>query len=327
MKMACGRREDCEVQVSLAQKLDSDRCISSAKRAAVESAFSLPPIPHLDECFLRHETAHAPNGLPLEALVPANAEHTCDDPNAPAFVMVPGLGMDGWGFFRQLPLGAISNLHLFQMPNAPAPEEQGLGHFARHVEDYIVARGLDKRPGGVIVGGCSMGGAVSLHIATRQRIKLRGLALIGTFADCKHLAFWKRWAAPLSWILPLHRSRFIARHVVKKTRYFGALAPAEADFLCNWKVERNQNYFGRAVMALTRQKQLDAAAKLKTPAYITHGKQDYILPFAAGEELAKAIPNSRWHPMDDAGHAIFFTHAEAMNTALAKFISETRVGE
>lgn len=313
------------MQVTRAQNLDA--LTSRAKHVAVESTSSLPALPDLDESFLKLETVHAPNGLALEALVPAHAEHTCTDPNAPAFVMVPGLGMDGWGFFRQLPLGAISSLHLFQMPNDPAPGEKGLGHFARHVEDYIIARGLDKRPGGVIVGGCSMGGAVSLHLATRARIKLRGLALIGTFAHCKHLAIWKRWAAPLSWVLPLHRSRFIARHVVKKTRFFGALAPAEADFLCNWKVERNQRYFGRAVMALTRQDQLTAAASLKTPTFVTHGKLDYVLPFAAGEEIAKTIPQTHWLPINDAGHAIFFTHADAMNSALAKFISTTQVGE
>lgn len=281
----------------------------------------LPPEPSLHEHHLKLERVYSPEGVALEALVPSDGAFACKDPNAPALVLVPGLGMDGWGFLRQLPLAAIAHLHLFQMPNDPAPGEHGLGHFARHVEDYIRARGLDRHPGGVVVGGCSMGGAVSLHLATRQRIALKGLALIGTFGHCRHIPVWQRIAAPLSWVLPLHRSRFIARHVVKKTKYFGQVSPEEADFLCNWKVERTQRYFGRAVMALTRQKQLDAASDLKIPTLVTHGRHDYVLPFAAGEELAKTIPNADWLPLEDAGHALFFTHAPAVNHAIAKLLA------
>jgi pimeloyl-[acyl-carrier protein] methyl ester esterase len=279
------------------------------------------PIPQsLLNAPLRSETVRSPQGVALEALVPNLPEFTCTDPHAPAIVLVPGLGMDGWGFLRQLPLGAMAHLHLLQMPNEAAPDEKGLGHFARHVEDYIRARGLDRHPGGVIVGGCSMGGAVSLHVATRARVPLRGLALIGTFGHCRHLPLWQRIAAPLAWVLPLHRSRFIARHVVKKTRYFGAVTSDEAEFLCNWKVQRTQGYFGRAVAALTRQNQLAAASKLKLPTLVTHGQDDFVLPFAAGEELAATIPNAIWKPSKEAGHAIFFTHADAVNMAVAELI-------
>ena len=125
----------------------------------------------------------------LEALRPAAAPYLCPHAAAPALVLIPGLGMDGLGFVRQLPLGAVADLHLFQMPNEARDGEEGLGHFARHVEDYIRATRLEERAGGVVLGGCSMGGAVSLAVALRGRVRLRGLILLGTFGNCVHV----RW--------------------------------------------------------------------------------------------------------------------------------------
>ncbi len=281
---------------------------------------TLPPIPALDHNEFQLRAVQADGHGELHALIPSRKHYLCENPNAPALVMVPGLGMDGLGFIRQLPLGSLTDLHLFQTPNEPAPSEEGLGHFASHVEAYIKASRLEERPGGVILSGCSMGGAVTLCTALRGRVKLRGIILLGTFGHCRHLPWWQRFFAPAIRVQPLNLGRKFARKVIQHTTYFGKINSNEADWLVDSKLQRTRDYFTRAVMALTRQNQIEAAKKLNLPTLIVHGRKDYVLPYPAGEELHAAIPNSKLVTLDDSGHALFFTDHEIVNRAMAEFI-------
>ena len=103
----------------------------------------LPPPPSLDDTHLRVENISTDAHGELEAFRPAGAPYLCTDEHAPQLLLVPGLGMDGLGFLRQLPLGACAHLHFFQMPNDPAAGETGLHQYARYVEDYILTRKLE----------------------------------------------------------------------------------------------------------------------------------------------------------------------------------------
>lgn len=281
----------------------------------------LPAVPSLDQSQLRTARAATEGGAGLEALVPSAAPYVCADAHAPVLVLAPGLGMDAQGFIRQLPLGAVADLHLFQTPNEGVEGEEGLGHFARHVEGYIRARGLEQRPGGVILGGCSMGGAVSLAVAIRGRVKLRGLVLIGAFGNSAHLCWLVRACAPtLAHCIPLRLSRRAARGVVAHTGFFGRLSSGEADWMVSCSLERTRGYYVRAAAALTRQNQIAAARGLQLPTLILHGTNDHVLPYRAGVELAEAIPGARLVTLQDAGHALFFTHCESVNAAVAEFL-------
>ena len=281
----------------------------------------LPPAPSLEMKHLLVRTVRSGVSGEMESLVPAAEPYRCQATDAPPFVLVPGLGMDAMGFMRQLPLGALSDLHLFQMPNDPVDGEEGLACYARHVEEYIIATGLDQRQGGVILGGCSMGGAVSLAVALRGRIKLRGLVLIGTFGSCRHLPRWQRRAAPLSRILPLALLRAIMWTVVAHTPKFGLVNPQEAEWLVSFRLRRTQRYFHAAIMALTRQEQVAPAAKLRVPTIVLHGKRDSVLPYAAATELASTIPDAKLVTLENSGHSLFFTHHDVVNNAIAEFIS------
>ncbi|MCY3018107.1 MAG: alpha/beta hydrolase [Planctomycetota bacterium] len=259
--------------------------------------------------------------MELEALVPAEQPYLCADARAPALVLAPGLGMDGLGFIRQLPLGAVADLHLFQTPNEATEGEDGLGHFAWHVEAYIQARRLDQRAGGVVLGGCSMGGAVSLAVAIRGRVKLRGLILIGSFGNCAHVSWPLRmWGPLLARCLPFGLARRFVRQVVARTHFFGRIAPGEADWLVSCKLDRTRGYYIRAAIGLTRQDQIAAARSLTVPTLVLHGTRDHVLPHKAGVELARNIPGARLVTVEDSGHAVFFTHHGIVNAEIAAFL-------
>jgi pimeloyl-ACP methyl ester carboxylesterase len=287
---------------------------------AKKDAATLPPLPSLAREHVRVESAETYGFGTLEALVPAAAPYACSDPCAPALLLVAGLGVDGLSFIRQLPLGMIAHLHLIQTPNAAAAGEEGLGAYARYAEAYIQSRGLDEQPGGLIVGGASMGGAISLLMAVRGRVKLRGLVLLGTFGSCKHLPLYQRVLAPLAYVVPygfMRSSSWLAK------TYLGLhnTSREEAWWMAKPLMHRTHGYFGRTIRALTRFEQIASAAKLRVPTLVMHGALDPVLPLAAGKELAQTIRGARLVVVDNARHSLFFTHPDAVNAAIAEFIA------
>jgi pimeloyl-ACP methyl ester carboxylesterase len=55
---------------------------------------------------------------------------------------------------------------------------------------------------------------------------------------------------------------------------------------------------------------------------VLHGTNDWILPHAASEEMARTIPGARLVSVEGGGHGFFFTHAEPTNAAMASFIRD-----
>lgn len=280
----------------------------------------LPPLPAPDADPWSIDPFAYPGLETVDALRPARAPYRNENPDAPALVLIPGLTMDSRDYIRQLPLGAVADIHTLQANNNAVDGEESFGHFARHVEEYILAQKLEERPGGFVIGGSSMGGAISLAICARGRVNPRGLVLIGSFANCMHLPFYQRFFAPLSWYLPLdfakHSLRVFSRFV-RNSR--GALGQ-DLRFMWSRHLHHTHGYYGRAIMALTRQNQIPQIQKFTLPTLVIHGTNDWVLPYSAGVEMSKAIPGARLVTIDGAGHILFYTHANAVNSAMAEFL-------
>lgn len=285
------------------------------------AALELPAIPSLDRSHLRLEPCRAPSFSSVGALVPAAQPYLCADPNAPALLMIPGLGVDGLSFIRQLPLGALSSLYFLQTPNHGCEGERGLHAYARFAEEFILDHRLDQRPGGLVLGGASMGGAVSLAVAIRGRVKLRGLVLIGTFGSARHLPLFQRVLAPLAYVIPMGFFRKAVWLLAGRTG-LRRCSREEGEWMASPLVSRSLRYYGRAVMALTRQEQIEAAGKIAVPALVLHGERDPVLPLAAGVELAETLPRATLLKITGAGHSPFFSHAPEVNAAIARFLRE-----
>lgn len=58
------------------------------------------------------------------------------------------------------------------------------------------------------------------------------------------------------------------------------------------------------------------------PALVLHGEHDAVTPCAAGEALAQALPNARFHNVAGAGHAPFLTDPDAAARRLQEFFDE-----
>ncbi|HEY2709692.1 MAG TPA: alpha/beta hydrolase [Caulobacteraceae bacterium] len=67
---------------------------------------------------------------------------------------------------------------------------------------------------------------------------------------------------------------------------------------------------------------LEAISKLTMPSLVLHGDEDKTVPFAWGEALAAALPNSRFAPIVGAGHNFLVANGEATTKALLDFLRE-----
>ena len=297
----------------------SSDCIRSPSIEKVAHP-ALPLPPDADDSQVAIETFEARGFEPVEVLRPAKSPYRSTDSAAPAMILIPGLGMDCRGYIKQWPLGAVADLHLPQAINSPISGEDGLGHFARHVEEYIVSKGLDRRPGGFVIAGSSMGGAVGLNLCLRSHLRPRALVLMGSFANAAHLPFYQRALAPLARYLPIDIARRMGRAVAGRFDRVCGFKGSDVRWMVADGMRRSRGYYDRAIMALTRQNQIPDARRLKVPTLVIHGTDDWVLPHAAGVEMAKAIPDARLVSVEGAGHGVFFTHAERVNAEIAAFL-------
>lgn len=62
-------------------------------------------------------------------------------------------------------------------------------------------------------------------------------------------------------------------------------------------------------------------AKIDVPTLVIHGEADQIVPIAAaGERTAKLVPGAKLVKIADGPHAVNWTHAEEVNSALLEFL-------
>ena len=280
----------------------------------------LPPPPALDQEALRLEQKTVSGIGIVEGWVPKHSPQREQTSQAPALICVPGLGMCARSFVRQLPLARYSELHCLQYPKYGMPGEQGLGHFAAYLETYIRAHDLENRPGGVVLMGTSMGGAVSMLTAIRAKVKLRGLMLVGTFASKRYLSAVQRNLAPFSWVMNRFLMNFIGRKQLHKTKVFGTFNRDEAEYMLTCLNYHSNSSLYRAAVGLTRLELLDQLKNVTLPSLVIHGTNDYVLPHKSGEMIAKTLPNAEFVTVKDGGHALFFIEHEPTNAAMARFL-------
>ncbi len=63
-------------------------------------------------------------------------------------------------------------------------------------------------------------------------------------------------------------------------------------------------------------------AGIRIPVLLLHGAKDRVADVKLAEELASALLDSRLHVIDDAGHALPFTHADKCRTLTGNFFSD-----
>jgi len=193
---------------------------------------------------------------------------------------------------------------------------------AAGVED-IVATLDDLGVGRAWLFGSSVGGTLALEFALRQRQRTAGLLLYGTSPV-------GRWREDWPWALPASRLDDWVAGFTDPARYDESLrrmAPSVADDpeVRRWyaRLLRNSSTPHGAAVLLRAYQAMDLRPRLRlvdVPTLVMQRRGDRIVPLAAGERLAQAIPGARFQLLEGDDHFLWHGETATLLKALQRFV-------
>lgn len=202
------------------------------------------------------------------------------------------------------------------------PQLEGDG---ANIKDFIIKNNLND----VCLIGWSLGGMVSLNLASELKDRIKSLVVIGTnarFTQSDDFDYgiskqvlekiYKRmqndFQGTLEWFYKFcfssnERSRNEYSHVIKLLGDF--IAPVNSDELL-YGLKLLMDFDVRNILAF-----------ISAPTLIIQGGQDRVCPVSAAGFLSREIKNSKTEIFNDAGHAPHLTEPDRVNRLIEEFIA------
>ena len=232
-------------------------------------------------------------------------------------VLVHGLGSRAEDWANLMPQLKQAGFHVYAIDllgygrsSRPVSASYSIPEEAQYVEDFLAQRGLEK----VNLVGWSMGGWVSMRVALDQPERVGRLVLCDSaglrFAPTFTVFDFEPTTIPavrrlyrLLMPQPTEVPDFLARDMIRKFKRL------------NWVVDRS----ARSMFA--GNDLLDGKlGSLQMPTLIIWGKQDHLIPLAAGVSLHSQIPQSVLQIYDGCGHLAPGQCANRIGPKLADFL-------
>ncbi len=180
-----------------------------------------------------------------------------------------------------------------------------------------------------VLGGFSMGGAISIHyVAKYNGAHIAKLALFGAAAPV--------WTSRSDYPYGFSKEAVNGLITLSKTnrplllenfgKIFAASDTALPAGIGNWlgviNLEASPFATTQSLVALRDTDLRPELSKIKIPTVIFHGVKDKICEFALAEQMHKGIANSTIIRFENSGHGLFVEEREKFNDELLKFIKQ-----
>jgi pimeloyl-ACP methyl ester carboxylesterase/DNA-binding CsgD family transcriptional regulator len=208
-------------------------------------------------------------------------------------------------------------------------DRRGCGHSARDAVDITIDTGtLDLRAvtsaattGRVAVLGISLGGQSALRLAARDPLLVERLVLYGTpgamnekeratslaMADL-YLANWAVASDSMARLVGLEPGPMLDQAVVSQRRAAGAEAVS-------------------AIVRASRESVLGDAEQVTAPTLVIHSRDDRVVPFRHGRELAAAVRGARLHEIGGQHNFLSDPFRDDVVMAMQSFLAESAAVE
>lgn len=230
-------------------------------------------------------------------------------PEKTAVLLVHGAGGTYHVWRHQLGLEAPGFYQVaVELPGHGRSAGQGcasIGEYREFLSGFIAAAGL----GPVVLVGHSMGGAIALDFALHYPDLLRGLVLVGTGARLRVASFVLE-------AVQKGEARALVRYAYAPGADPALVAEAEKEFDLTPAGVRYNDF-----LACDRFDVMGRLGEVRTPTLVLCGDQDVLTPVKYARYLEANIPGARLVLVPEAGHMVMWEQPEAVNRALAQFLS------
>ena len=246
----------------------------------------------------------------------------------PILVLHGGLGLDHSYFLPALEAwGEFATVHLYDHEGngrSSAPDDYAsitLDTMADDVFAVADALGLET----FVLYGHSYGGFIAQIAALKHPERLKGLILASTCAKLGYWADFPDWAPPEAQAaVDKLFSEPMSDDKVWSETWLAAfwrdpdpekLAAVHAATVYKSAAVRNSNAL------LQDFNVLDELANLEVPTLLLAGRDDFITPVEAHEDMDAKLPNSTLIMFEESGHLPFITEAEDYTAAVRDWVS------
>lgn len=243
-------------------------------------------------------------------------------------VMLHGWGMHS-GILREAAERLAENFRvtLVDLPGhgrsgPPASEEAfELGGLAEALLEVV--------PEGAVWLGWSLGGMVAMAAAAVAPERIAGLVLVGSSPRFVRQRGWEHAMEPA--VLEAFWGDLLRNYKATLTRFLALQSRGPDNAKESLRRLRGQLFEHgepdhaalRGGLRILREADLRGALhQIECPALVLLGERDTLVPVAAGEALAGALPRARLQRLPGAGHAPFLSHLDAFVAAVSDFLTD-----
>lgn len=185
----------------------------------------------------------------------------------------------------------------------------------------MAARLLRGAPARFALLGTSMGGYVALEVVRQAPERVSGLALVSTSAradSADQLAARRRQSEMVE------QGRFDALVDAAYPAVVAERNESAPGLLGAWRAMAAavgpEGFLRQQAATMARSDSCDLLAGITCPTVVVHGAQDRLIPVAAGEEIAAAVPGATLRLVADAGHFLLLEQPEAAEAIVDEFL-------
>jgi 3-oxoadipate enol-lactonase len=241
--------------------------------------------------------------------------------SGPSLVLVNGLGLGRWGWFKQVPDLSRSFATITFDARRRSDRGLGVGDLAGDVADLLGHLGVNNAH----VLGASLGGFVAQELAPTRPELVAGLVLVSTGHGGRGQARMSAGAmGEMLGLGALNPGQAARRGLEGATsERYRAENPEEFETIVNKRLSDSPSLasYNAQALAGARFDHSGDVGRITSPTLVIHGAQDRYVPPANARALAEAIPGARLLVLEGAGHLVFVERAAEVNRAVLAFLA------
>ena len=240
--------------------------------------------------------------------------------SGPSLVLINGLGLGRWGWFRQVPDLSRSLAVITFDARRKSDRGLGVGDLAGDLADLLAHIGVNNAH----VLGASLGGFVAQELALTRPELVAGLVLVSTGHGGRGQERMSPGAMGEMFGLGALSPKQAARRGLEgaTSERYRAENPDEFEWIVQKRLEDSPSpaSYNAQALAGARFDHSGDVGRIASPTLVIHGAEDRYVPPANARALAEAIPDARLVVLEGAGHLVFVERAAEVNRGVLAFL-------